>query len=117
MARWATSVLALRTGGLGGSALGLQTADFLEVHRDDLGDAGLFHRDAVEGVGNLHRPLVVGDEDELAAVGHAADQFVEATDVGFIERRVHFVEQTERRRLDEEDRKDQRHRRHRLFPA
>ena len=40
-----------------------------EPARDDLRDAVAGHRDAVEAVGGLHRALLVGDDDELRAVG------------------------------------------------
>ena len=40
----------------------------------DLRDAVAGHRHAVEAVGGLHRALLVGDDDELRAVGEAAQQ-------------------------------------------
>jgi len=43
----------------------------LQPHRDHLGDAGVFHGDAVEGVGHGHGGLgVMGDEDEPGEGGH-----------------------------------------------
>ena len=46
----------------------------LHSARDDLGDAAPAHRDAVEDVGGVHRALLVGDDDELRAVGEAANE-------------------------------------------
>ena len=43
-----------------------------QAARDDLRDAVAAHRDAVEDVRRLHRPLLVRDHDELGAVGIAA---------------------------------------------
>ncbi len=36
-----------------------------QLHRDHLGNPGLFHRDAVEKIRQFHGALVVRDEDEL----------------------------------------------------
>src|SRR5690606_11050520 len=44
--------------------------DLLEADADLLGDAGLLHGDAVEGVADLHGPLVVRDQDELRGLAH-----------------------------------------------
>ena len=48
--------------------------------------------------GQLHRGLVVRDEDELHALGHFLDGVAEAADVVLVERRVDLVQQAERRR-------------------
>jgi len=47
----------------------LEGKRLLQPHRDHLGDAGVFHGDAVEGVGHSHGGLGVGDEDELRDSG------------------------------------------------
>ena len=75
------------------------------------------HRDAVERVGGLHRPLLVGDDDELRAVGEAAQELDEAADVRVVQRRLDLVEQVERRRPREEDREQERDRGQRLLAA
>src|SRR5699024_3550829 len=36
--------------------------------RDDLRHTVAVHRDSVEGIGDLHGPLLVGDDDELGGV-------------------------------------------------
>src|SRR5258708_39684317 len=51
---------------------------FAELHGDELADAGLFHRDAVEVVDDLHGALVVGDENELRLLAHLAHHVVVA---------------------------------------
>ena len=66
--------------------------------RDDLRDAVGAHRDAVEHVGRLHRPLLVRDHDELRAVGVAPKQLDEAADVRVVERGLDLVEEVERAR-------------------
>ena len=48
---------------------------------------------------------------------HFLDHRGEAADVGLVQRRVHFVQQTERRGIQLEDREHQRHRGHRLLAA
>ena len=68
----------------------------LHLDRDHLRDAGLFHGDAVEGVVELHRLLVVRDEDELALGRHLAKKRVELSDVRVVQRRIDFVEDAER---------------------
>src|SRR5262249_24603726 len=90
---------------------------FVQAYGDDLGDAILLHRDPVERVGHLHRSSVVRDEHELRALRHLADERVEATDVGLVERRIHLVEEAERGRPDEKQREDQRRCRDRLLAA
>src|SRR5262249_13383285 len=56
-----------------------------EPARDDLRHAVAAHRDAVEDVGRLHRPLLMRDHDELRAVGVAAQQLDEPPDVRVVE--------------------------------
>ena len=57
------------------------------------------------------------DDDELRLAAHFADEAGEAPDVGFVERRVHFVQDAERARLVAEDGDQQRQRRHGFFAA
>src|SRR5690349_15773410 len=47
----------------------------IQLNRDELGDPRFLHGHAVQPVGNLHRPPVVRDENELGAVEHAAKHF------------------------------------------
>ena len=74
-------------------------------------------RDAVEDVGGVHRPLLVGDDHELGAVGEAADELQEAVDVGVVERRLDLVEDVEGRGPGEEDAEDEGERDQRLLAA
>ena len=78
---------------------------------------GLFHRDAVEAVGDFHGLAVVRDEDELGVLLHAAQHLHEPADVRLVERRVDLVEQAERARLVLEQPEHQRDRRERLLAA
>ena len=63
----------------------------------------LLHRDAIENRRNAHRFLAVCNEHELGLNAHLLYQFGEAADVGFIQRRIDLVENTERARLELED--------------
>ncbi len=96
---------------LGAAALGRQAA------REHLGDAVAAHRDAVEPVGGLHRALLVGDHDELRAIGVAAQQRQEAIEVEVVERRLDLVEDVEGAGPRKEDREQEGERRHRLLTA
>src|SRR5204863_4256823 len=70
---------------------------------DDLRDAVVAHRDAVEDVSRLHRALLVRDDDELGALRVAAQQAEEAVDVEVVERRLDLVEDVEGTRARQED--------------
>ena len=62
---------------------------------------------------------IVGDDDEarLGRRGHLVHQIAEALDIVVVERRVDLVEHADRRRVGQEHREDQRHRRQRLLAA
>ena len=68
-------------------------------------------------VGGLHRALLVGDDDELRAVGEPAQDLQEAVDVEVVERGLDLVEDVERARPGEEDGEQERERGHRLLAA
>ena len=68
------------------------------------------HADAVEGVGDLHRLLLVRDDDELRAVAQLLEEGDEAAEVGVVERRLDLVHDVEGRGPRLEDRDEQRHR-------
>ena len=88
-----------------------------QAARDDLRDPVAAHRHAVEHVGGLHRPLLVGDHDELGPVGVAPQELDEPRDVRVVERRLDLVEEVERARLREEEREQERDRAERLLAA
>src|SRR3990172_8807233 len=90
-----------------GPAYALRQSRLTESDRHYLGTAGLFHSDAVEGVGHLHGALVVGDDDELRAAAHLFEETGKARYVGLVERGVHLIEHAEGARLDEERREEQ----------
>ena len=84
---------------------------------DDLRDAVGPHRHAVEDIRGLHRPLLVGDDDELRAVGVPAEELDEARDVRVVERCLDLVEEVEGARPGEEEREQERDRAERLLAA
>ena len=88
-----------------------------ETPRHDLRHAVGAHRHAVEDIGGLHRPLLVGDDDELRAVGVAPEQLDEARDVRVVERSLDLVEQVEGAGPREEEGEQERDRAQRLLAA
>src|SRR5271155_2772607 len=70
---------------------------------------GLVHRDSDQLRSQLHRALVVCDENELHVARHVAHDVAEAADVVLVERCVHLVQQTERGGVQVEYREHQRH--------
>ena len=89
-----------------------------QVHADQLADALFLHRDAEQPVHPRHGDRVVGDDKEprIGAPGHLVQKIAEARDVGIVKRRVHLVQNADRRGVGQEDREDQRQRRQGLFP-
>src|SRR5713226_3544443 len=81
-----------------------------EPHANDGRYPGLLHRDAVDGVRGLHSPGVMRDDDELRQVFELGEQMHVAAHIGIVQRRIDFVQQTERARLREEDGKQERDR-------
>ena len=84
---------------------------------DDLRDAVGAHRHAVEDIRGLHRPLLVRDDDELRAIGVAAQELDEAGDVRVVERGLDLVEEVEGARPREEEREEERDRAECLLAA
>ena len=81
-----------------------------DAARNDLRDAFLPHRHAVQRVGRLHRALLVRDDDELRAVGIGAEEGDEAADVRIVEGGLDLVQEVERARPGEEEREQERDR-------
>ena len=73
------------------------------------------HRHAVEDIGGLHRPFLMGDDDELRPVRVATQQIDEATDVRVVERRLDLVEEIDGARPREEEGEQERQRAERLL--
>src|SRR5437773_5593352 len=84
---------------------------------NDLRDPVGAHGHPVQDIRGLHRPLLVRDDDELRAIGVAAQQLDEAADVRVVERRLDLVEQIERARPREEEREEEGDRAEGLFAA
>ena len=89
----------------------------VEPARDHLRDARAAHRDAEQQVGDLHRGLLMGDEDELALPGQAAQHAEEPAQVGIVEGRLDLVEEVERRGARHGDGQAEGKRDQRLLPA
>src|SRR5215469_14289191 len=90
---------------------GLAEADgACEIDRDELGDAALDHGYAEEAIDARHRDAVVRDHQETSAggVGNLPEEAAESFDIGVVERRVDLVEDTNRCRIGQKNRKDQR---------
>src|SRR5271167_3204750 len=83
--------------------------------RDQSRDSRPFHRHAVDMVGALHGALVVRDHDELRAALEFAHQAGEGGEAELVERRVDLIHYAKRTRIEQEERKDQRHRAQRLL--
>lgn len=79
-------------------------------------NASLLHGDAVQFPRHFHRVLIVRNDDDLAAFGHFANQIVETVNVRIIEWRIDLIQETVRRRLHQEDGKNQGYGRERLLP-
>ena len=76
-----------------------------KIDRHQLTYARFLHCYAVYHINSIHRHFVVRNDDELAVFRKFSDHVCELPHVRIIERRVHFVENTERCGLDEVDRK------------
>src|SRR5918999_27357 len=98
-------------------SLGCHVARALEAAGDHAGDAVAAHAHPVEGVGGVHRPLLVRDDDELGPVRVAADQLEEAVDVDVVERGLDLVQDVERARPGQEYGEHERQRHEGLLAA
>src|ERR1700733_9956 len=90
---------------------------FFPLDRYQFRDARLLHRNAIEHGSHLHSLAIVRYHDELRLRAHLGEHFVEAPNVGFVQRRVHFVEDAEWAGLVAEHGDKQRQRSERLFAA
>src|SRR6188472_3167294 len=70
---------------------------FVDVDGDDARYARLGHGHPDQLLGHLHRDLVMADEQELRLRRHAFDELAEAGGVRVVARRIHLIEQAERR--------------------
>src|SRR5262249_53590227 len=89
----------------------------VQLDRDQLGDAWLFHGDAVKAIGDFHCLAIVRDQDELRVLLHATQHLDESTDIRVVERGIDLVEQAERAWLVLEQAEHQRDGRERLLPT
>src|SRR2546427_8787220 len=79
----------------------------VQVDRDELRQARLFHGDAVEHIRSFHRLPVVGDHQELRLAGQLPQDAQKPVDVRVVERRIHLVEDAEGARAEIEDGEEQ----------
>src|ERR687895_2077474 len=98
-------------------SLGCHVARALEAAGDHAGDAVAAHAHPVEGVGGVHRPLLVRDDDELGPVRVAPDELEEAVDVDVVERGLDLVQDVEGARAGQEDGEHERQRDEGLLAA
>ena len=63
---------------------------------NQLRDARFLHRHSIHDRSHLHRLPIVGYHDELRLRAHLCQHFIEAPNVGLVERCVHFVKYAER---------------------
>src|ERR1051326_1341974 len=87
---------------LSGNGFGGGRGRGFKFHGDEAGNTELGHGDAVEHVRQLHRALIVRNDDKLRLLRkffHHADK---TAHVGLIQRRVDFIQKTERTGLDHE---------------
>src|SRR6516162_10390027 len=61
------------------------------------------HGGPVEGVPDLHRPLLVRDDDQLRDAAHLFEDLEQPLQVGVVQRRLDLVQHVERRRAGLED--------------
>src|SRR5205085_2121204 len=75
-----------------------------EIDGDELRDAALGHRHAVQPVHARHRDAMMRDEQKARAgrIGGLGDDAAEAVDIGIVERRIDLVEDADRRRVGQE---------------
>ena len=92
-------------------------AGLVEVNGNCFGDTLLFHGYAVEGVGESHGFLIVGDDDELRVDGHFLEHFLETDYVGLVQRGIYFIEQAEGAGSDFKYREHQGDGGHGFFPT
>src|SRR5437867_11530271 len=83
----------------------------VEPLRHDLRRAVRAEGDAVEHARDLHRSLLMRDDQDLAVLREATDESQEALEIHIVERGLHLVHQVERRRPRREDREEEGERR------
>lgn len=67
-----------------------------ETNRNQLGAAVAFHGYTVEGVGYLHRFLIVCNKNKLREFSKLTNNFVVSTGIDVIQGSIHLIEDTKR---------------------
>ena len=78
-----------------------------EIHRYQFAYTGFLHGYAIDHIHGAHGLFVVRYNDELAVLTKLFDHLGELTHVGIIQWCIHLIQNTEWRRLDEIDGKQQ----------
>ena len=91
----------------GDGLLRRQFQGLFDVHFHDARHAFFLHGHAYQLLGHFHGEAVVRNVQKLRVLAHLLDQTAEARGIGIIERRIHFVQQTKRRRIEAEQGKHQ----------
>ena len=63
---------------------GLKSFPVIEFDGNHAADAGLRHRDAIHRVGQIHRALVVGDENKLGTDDEFLENVAKTLHVGLV---------------------------------
>ena len=72
----------------------------LQINRHQFGQTALLHGYAEESIRDFHGFSAVSDHDDLALTSDFSKQIVKTVDIGFIQGRIHFIQQAERAWLD-----------------
>ena len=80
-----------------------ESVEAAEIDRDEFAYTGFLHGDTVNYVYRAHGLFVMCYNDELAVFAELIDHVCEFANVGVIQGRIHFIEDTERCGLDQVD--------------
>src|SRR5262249_26977244 len=67
----------------------------LEAYGDPLRHPGLLHGNAVKDICHRHRPLRVGNDDEVGLIEKFTEHGGKSADIGFVQRSVNLIEDAE----------------------
>ena len=79
--------------------------NLFQIQLEQFRHAVFLHGHTVQDIGGLHGAAAVGDDDELGLVAHPAQILRKAADIGIIQGGFDLVQDTERCRVDGQDRK------------
>ena len=79
--------------------------NLFQIQLEQFRHAILLHGHAVQDIGGLHGAAAMSNDDELGLVAHPAQILCKAADIGIIQSGFDLVQDTERCRVDGQDRK------------